>query len=88
VAVLRWNSGATRVGVMREELGKLRGAEVELMRGLAGAGVRRSGRSTAEQKARCGGARGDGVGARWRLRCGAIEPGKVRGAKLKGRLGS
>jgi hypothetical protein len=27
------------------------------MRGLAGAGVRRSGRSTAEQEARCGGAR-------------------------------
>jgi hypothetical protein len=57
VAVLGWNSGATRVGVMREELGKLPGAEVELMRGLGGAGVRRSGRSTAEQEARCGGAR-------------------------------
>jgi hypothetical protein len=42
---------------VREELGKLPGAEVELMRGLAGAGVQRSGRSTVEQKARCGGAR-------------------------------
>jgi hypothetical protein len=56
-AVLGWNSGATRVGVVREELGKLPGTEVELMRGLAGAGVRQSSRSTAEQEARCGGAR-------------------------------
>jgi hypothetical protein len=43
---------------VREELGKLPGVEGKLPGGLAGAGVRRSGRSTAEQEALCGGARG------------------------------
>jgi hypothetical protein len=57
VAVLRWNSSATWVGVVREELRELPGGETKLMRGLARAGVQRSGRSTAEQEARCGGAR-------------------------------
>jgi hypothetical protein len=47
--VLGWNSGATRVGIMREELGKLPGVEGKLSGGLVEAGVRRSGRSTAGQ---------------------------------------
>jgi hypothetical protein len=42
---------------VRKELGKLPGAEVELMRALAGAGVQQGGRPTVEQGARCGGAR-------------------------------
>jgi hypothetical protein len=46
-AVLGWNSGATRVGAVREELGELPGGEAKLTWGLAGAGVWRSGRSTA-----------------------------------------
>jgi hypothetical protein len=45
----RSNSSATRVGVVREKLGKLPGAKVELMRVLAVAGMRRSGGPTVEQ---------------------------------------
>jgi hypothetical protein len=52
------NSGATRVGVVREELGELPGGEAKLTWGSAGAGARRSGRSTARQEALRGGARG------------------------------
>jgi hypothetical protein len=44
-------------GVADEGLGELPGTQAELTWGLAGAGVRRSGGSTAEQEARCGGAR-------------------------------
>jgi hypothetical protein len=55
--VLGWNSGATRVGVMREELGKLPGGRAELMWAFARAGVQQGGRSMAEQEAQCGGAR-------------------------------
>jgi hypothetical protein len=51
------NSGRCTGRVVGEKLGKLPGAEVELMRDLAGAGVWRSNRSTAEQEVRCGGAR-------------------------------
>jgi hypothetical protein len=47
-----------RAGVVGEGFGELPGVEAKLMWGLAGAGVRRSGRSTAEQRARCGGACG------------------------------
>jgi hypothetical protein len=56
VAVLGWNSGATRAGVVREELGELPSGEAELMRPCPGlgcsraAGPRRSRRlGTAEQ---------------------------------------
>jgi hypothetical protein len=37
-AVLGWNSGTTRVRVVREELGELPGGEAKLMWGLAGLG--------------------------------------------------
>jgi hypothetical protein len=57
-AVLGWNSGATRVGVVREELGELPGGEAKLMWGLAGDGVQRGGRSTVRQGALRGGASG------------------------------
>jgi hypothetical protein len=39
-AVLGWNSGATRVGVVREKHGELPGGKANLTWGLARAGVR------------------------------------------------
>jgi hypothetical protein len=45
------NSGEARVGCSIAGLEKLPGGEAELLRGLAGAGVQRDGRSTVEQGA-------------------------------------
>jgi hypothetical protein len=47
----------TRAGVTSEGLGKLPGTEVELMRGLAMTEMQQGDRTTAGQRARCGGAR-------------------------------
>jgi hypothetical protein len=61
VAVLGAIPAVARARVTGEGLGKLPGTEVELLRGLAGAGVQRGGRSTVRQGALRGGASG-----RWR----------------------
>jgi hypothetical protein len=49
VVVLGAIPAVTWAGVAGEGLGELLGTQAELMRGLAGAGVRRSGGSTIEQ---------------------------------------
>jgi hypothetical protein len=66
-AVLRAILAVARAGVTVEGLGRLRGTEVELMRGLARTEMQRA---TGPRRGRELGVAeqgGDGVGARWRL---------------------
>ena len=75
----RLNSGETRAQSWCRGCRELHGATVELMWGTGWLVLQRSGVAAVAHELCTAERAGGGVGARWRLRCGMIGHGEVRG---------